>query len=1236
MKCYSLTIFDTKDASELSKIQVKHRFCHPPQHPIDVGSPKGTLPLRIVPLKEEQRWHPKNMERKGTFKVNTLREIEHNVQQMWQKEHLFEADAPDDCAEYEQKKKYMATVPYPYMNGRLHIGHAFTISKAEFCVGYQRLLGKRCLFPFGFHCTGMPIKACADKLKREMEDFGYPPEFPESTELGEKESNDDGLPKDKSKGKKSKAVAKTGTATYQWQIMQSLGLSDDEIKKFADADYWLKYFPPLTVLDLSSLGLKIDWRRTFITTDANPYYDSFVRWQYIRLQERNKVKFGKRYTLFSPKDNQPCMDHDRSSGEGVGPQEYVLIKMKLNEPFPSKLSKLKGRSVYLVPATLRPETMYGQTNCWVHPEMKYVAVNLANGEVFICTNRAARNMSYQGFFKENGRVNVLAEILGQDLIGVALSAPLTSYKIIYALPMLTIRDDKGTGVVTSVPSDAPDDYAALRDLKKKQPFREKYGLKDEMVLPFDPVPIIDVPEFGSLSAITACEQLKIQSQNDKEKLTEAKERVYLKGFYDGVMLVGEYKGKKVQEVKKVIQKKMIDEGNAVIYMEPEKRVVSRSSDECVVALCDQWFLDYGEESWKVQARQALKQMETYSEEVRKNFQATLEWLHEHACSRTYGLGTRLPWDEKWLIESLSDSTIYMAYYTVAHLLHGGTVDGSGVSPLGIKSEQLTPEVWDYIFYEDAAPPKTDISMVLLDKLRHEFQYWYPLDLRASGKDLVPNHLTYWLYSHCAMWPNDIGKWPKSVRANGHLLLNSEKMSKSTGNFLTLYESLEKFSADGTRFTLADAGDTIEDANFMESVADAGILRLYTFLEWVKEMMAVKDSLRTGPYNNFSDKVFLSEMHKKIQETRENYEKMMYKEALRTGFFEYQAARDKNRELSVDGLHKDLIFYFIETQVLILSPICPHVCEHVWSLLGKSGSILKASWPVVGVIDNVILKVSEYLMDSVHEFRIRLKSYQQVGKGKKGTQSTPPSKPTHGTVWIAKTYPPWQTIVLSTMKDVFQKNSGILDNKLISSELQKCAELKKYMKKVMPFVQVVKEKVEKSGLSALSLTMEFDEQAILQENIVYLCNSLELEGLDICFSSDPTAEERIKEDCCPGHPYIVFRCEPSVEVTFINPQPCNGLFQQLLPIHEGDDVAKIATRLCKKSKFIKDPKRVKLMRYDDPQLGPRTLPIFNQPEKGKTAISKDATFRVSLQDSCVSVAENGNVFNVGYKMVYLVN
>lgn len=119
---------------------------------------------------------------------------------------------------------------------------------------------------------------------------------------------------------------------------------------------------------------------------------------------------------------------------------------------------------------------------------------MVNNEVFVATQRAALNMAYQDITVKTGEIDVVATLTGQvckkyymyaagflkqdftvlqaivfqDIMGVSLKAPLTSYDVIYTLPMLTIKDDKGTGVVTSVPSDAPDDYAALRDLQKKE------------------------------------------------------------------------------------------------------------------------------------------------------------------------------------------------------------------------------------------------------------------------------------------------------------------------------------------------------------------------------------------------------------------------------------------------------------------------------------------------------------------------------------------------------------------------------------------------------------------------------------------------------------------------------------------------------------------------------------------------------------------------------------------------
>ena len=68
---------------------------------------------------------------------------------------------------------------------------------------------------------------------------------------------------------------------------------------------------------------------------------------------------------------------------------------------------------------------------------------------------------------------------------------------------------------------------------------------------------------------------------------------------------------------------------------------------------------------------------------------------------------------------------------------------------------MSLEVWDYIFLQtDRYPSQCGIPKATLDCLRAEFQYWYPVDVRMSGKDLVQNHLTYFIYCHTAMWPND--------------------------------------------------------------------------------------------------------------------------------------------------------------------------------------------------------------------------------------------------------------------------------------------------------------------------------------------------------------------------------------------------------------------------------------------------------------------------------------------------
>ncbi|CAD5211186.1 unnamed protein product [Bursaphelenchus okinawaensis] len=1054
-------------------------------------------------------------------KVHQLLEIESTIHELWDKEKPFELDAPE--GENTKEEKFLVTFPFPYMNGRLHVGHSFSLSKAEFAVGFERMLGKKALFPFAFHATGMPIKACADKLVAEIETYGNPPVFPqEEEEVKVEKSEIDEIIKDKSKSKKSKAVAKAGSSKYQWNIMKSLGLTDEEIPKFADPNYWLDYFPDYCIKDLKKMGVRVDWRRSFMTTERNLYFDSFVRWQFRKLKALNLIDFGKRYTIYSPKDGQPCMDHDRSTGEGAGPQEYTLIKIKVVSELPEALAKT-GKPVYLVAATLRPETMYGQTNCYIHPELNYAAfyVGQNEGEIFVATKRAANNMSYQGFTKESGVVRYVEgceALKGQTFIGAKLKAPLTTYEHVYALPMLSIKEDKGTGVVTSVPSDSPDDLVTLNELKKKPLWREKWGLKDEHVLPFEPVEIIDIPELGKLSAVLMVEKLKIQSPNEKDKLEAAKKEVYLKGFYNGVMLVGNHKGKKTEEVKKLIQNELIASNEAAKYMEPEKLIISRSGDECVVALCDQWYLDYGLESWKNKAKEAVDEMNTFGDEVRRNLIHTIDWLHEYACSRSFGLGTKLPWDERYLIESLSDSTIYTSYYSFAHLLQKGSLDGrSGVQD--VKPEQLNDSFWEYALITGAKwSDDIKVPKEIADKCRREFNFWRAPDQRVSGKDLVQNHLSFYVFNHVAIFGDDKSKWPKGIRANGHLLLNSEKMSKSTGNFLTLSEAIEKFSSDGMRLALADAGDGIEDANFVYDVADAGALRLFNLIESTKETVERKDKngYRTGEFNMI-DKYFANRLAELVTLTKESYVKTEYKNALKYGLFEFQSAKELYREMcgGEAEMHLDLIIKYLTTQVLILSPICPHVSEHIWQLLGHKGLLANQKWPEAAQVDDDLSRQLEFITEVVKTFRQKLLNHLNV-KGKKGPKVDPP---TEAQIYVANKYPSWQAEVLALLKNLAVDNT-FPDNRAIAEKTKESESLKKN-KKVMPFVNAVKIDYGVRGEVALSDTCLISQTDVLNACSQYIQNALNVNAIKVMDIEKEEVDPNFAEKCLPLKPLITF-------------------------------------------------------------------------------------------------------------------
>jgi len=1058
--------------------------------------------------------------KKSTVKRDALVETEVKIQSLWSETKIYEVD-PDPS-----KEKFMVTFPYPYTNGVLHLGHAFSVTKSIFRAQFERHRGKQVLFPFGFHCTGMPIQAAANKLNSEIDKFGIPPVFPEDVgevEQEEKEKSVDSL-KDKAKGKKTKLVAKQGTGIVrQWKILEKM-VPVDEIPQFKDPLHWLHYFPPLGVKHMHRFGAGIDWRRSFITTSLNPYYDSFIQWQFNSLKEKEKILFGKRNNVFSLVDGQVCMDHDRSVGENVGPQEYVLIKLKVLDCVNhKKLSNLLERyKVYFVPATLRPETMYGQTNCFVLPTGTYGAYYIdAFEEVFIMSPRSARGLSCQlcksnsdeYYTKTFGEITHLETFEGSELLGVPLKAPRASYDVVYTLPLLTISMSKGTGVVTSVPSDAPDDYVALKVLKDKPDFAIKYGITREMVEPYDVVPIIEIPGYGNKSAEYMCEKLKISSYKDKAKLTEAKDETYLKGFTTGIMTVGKYAGKKVSEAKPLIKEEMIDAGEACLYFEPESLVVSRTGDECVVASTDQWYLAYGETSWRdIVLKHVLSDdFNAYDPSAQQKYEYTIGWLKEWACTRLFGLGTYLPWDKKWVIESLSDSTIYMAYYTVAHYIQGldnleGFVEKT---PHNIPPEQYTHQVWDYIFHLSAPlPSSTNIPKSLLDDMRNEFHYWYPMDLRVSAKDLIPNHLTMALYNHVSIWEDEPHLWPKGYYTNGHVLVDAEKMSKSKGNFLMLEETIEEYSADATRFACADAGDSLDDANFSRETADASILALSNEATWILETALLKNTVLRDPTSSkkeFMDLVFENELNRLKAETFENFETMQFREGLKKAWFEMIIIRNEYRNWSEDSLipmQSLLVQDWIHSLLIMICPICPHWSENLWQQLYPNSFVIQAPWPTWQPQDKLLSRKVSFLRDALKRFR------QQIIKTKK--------KSTYNTILVTNSYSQWKVDTLQYMQANYPFQNDFLSN------LKKSTSNKKMLKQTMQFASWIKKEVADVGVLAMDTTMPYDQKEILDSNQNYIQKQLKLEHIEIKLLEDVDVPPKIKEVVSPGRPYLWLR------------------------------------------------------------------------------------------------------------------
>ncbi len=663
------------------------------------------------------------------------------------------------------------------------------------------------------------------------------------------------------------------------------------LKDFTNPETIVRHFSNEYHGNMVDMGYSIDWTREFLS--ITPQYSKYVEWQYKHLHEQGLIKMGEHPVRYCPGCNNPVGDHDLLQGDKAEVNDFTIIKFRMGD-------------LVLPAATLRPETIFGLTNMWVNPNVTYVKAKV-DGETWVISREAAEKLEYL-----NKNVEIVGEIKGKDLVGKKWTDPLLK-KEIPILPAEFVNPDYATGIVMSVPAHAPYDYIALKDLKS------------------DLKPLVIIGEGKDVPAEKMIKDMGIKDQKDP-KLEEATAQLYKEEHGKGFMSkwIPGYGGLSVRVAREKVADDLRKTGDADIFYEfSESPVVCRCGTRCFIKILkDQWFLEYSDKDWKKKTHQCLEGMEIVPPELKTNFSYFIDWLKDWACTRRVGLGTRFPYDNKWLIEPLSDSTIYMAFYTISR--HVKKIDAA----------KLTPEFYDYVLLgkgnsEDISK-KTCVPKQEMEKIREEFLYWYPLDWRLSAKDLVGNHLSFMMFHHTAIYPKEM--WPRGIVVFGMGLLEGNKMSSSKGNVVLLSDAMRDNGSDTVRLFLMSNAEPWQDFDWRENLVKNTGKKLRQFYEQVNAAIALENDV---PERDI-DRWLIGRVYDAAGKTNAALEAFQTRKALQASFFDLM--NDLLWYSRRCDMRAETVKEFSEVWVRLMAPFTPYTCEELWEKLGHKDYVSLAKYP----------------------------------------------------------------------------------------------------------------------------------------------------------------------------------------------------------------------------------------------------------------------------------------------------
>ncbi|MGD9963009.1 MAG: leucine--tRNA ligase [Thermoplasmata archaeon] len=780
------------------------------------------------------------------------------------------------------KKKFFMIFAYPGVTGYMHVGHMRGYSVTDAIVRYKMMTGHRVLFPVGTHATGNGAIGFARKVER-----GDP-------------------------------------ATIDQ--LRANGCTEETIKSLSDPMEVVKFFSQVYVNDYwKRFGFMSDWRR--FTSTVNPDYSKFIEWQMRKLMSLGLLV---QRPYFAP----ACVEHgpvaidasetDILKGGGAEVLEYTLLKFDLED----------GRK--LVAATLRPETVFGLTNFWVNPGVEYVDAQVG-GEKWVVSRPAADKLALQ-----MDGVKVVGSADGRALIGRACKAPYTG-KMIPIFPSALCDPNVGTGLVMSVPSDAPVDWIGLVELRRDEASMRSYGISPETIDSAAPVAIIDTPGWGPLPAVEITAKMGIESLSDP-KIEEATKEVYKSGFHKGVMnaACGSFAGQPVERAKDAIREELLASGQAAVMYDLSEEVLCRCGGKVYVRkIPDQWFIDYANPGLKERSKEHASTMNILPKEYHDNIQSVIDWYRERASVRLGNwLGTRFPYDPKWIIEAIADSTLYPVYYVISMYANLGMV----------KPENMTEDFFDHVLLGEGTAGEvsaaTGVPQATLEKVRAEFEYWYPLDINLGGKEHMTVHFPVFLMNHVAILRPE--HWPRGILVNWYITMSGGKISKSKGGAQPIHDAAERFGVDALRLFYAHIASLYVDVVWEDDRVENYRDRLERTWAQAHEMLSI-DSEEPTSLDAWLDARLRSRLARLDSYMRE-YDVRSYANEV---YFEIP--QDLRWYVKRGGRSRGAVRKAVETWVTLMAPITPHIAEELWESMGNERFVSTRQVPEGVVTDEVLLE-----------------------------------------------------------------------------------------------------------------------------------------------------------------------------------------------------------------------------------------------------------------------------------------